>query len=477
MSNESEHRPNPLPDGEQQARRSGVGARLFGSRYAQMVQGDGLRARALRGSGWTIAGFGASQALRLTSNLILTRLLFPEAFGLMALAQVFLTGLNMLSDIGVGPSIVQNKRGDDPDFLATAWTLQIIRGVVLFLGMCVIAYPVSLIYDEPMLFPILMLIGLTALTAGFQSIGMATANRKMSLGRLTTIDLISQGMGIFTMVVWAAYHPTVWALVAGGVLASAVRVGAGHRLLPSAGNRLYFERNAASEIFHFGKWVFVATAMTYFGGEGLRLIQGYIVSIETLGIISIAGMLALVTNLLIVRIGGMVLFPALAQIHLERPEELAHKLRESRTKLFLMSLPMFVVLIVFGRDLITLMYDDRYLAAGGYLVIMATSAAVNAQRTPFGMVLIATGDSFGHAVIMFVRACARMAAVYIGFRMYGIEGMLIADIAAQGVIYPFEAWRLHKKKLWMPMFDLLVSVGFLMLGWLSYTTGPYLFTG
>ena len=471
MSNESQHESGR----DEQTVPTGMRARLVGSRYARMVQGDGLRARALRGSGWTVAGFGASQVLRLGSNLILTRLLFPEAFGLMTLAQVFLTGLNMLSDIGVGPSIVQNKRGDDPDFLATAWTLQVLRGLALFLGMCVVSYPVSLIYDEPLLFPILMLIGLTALTTGLQSIGMATANRKMSLGKLTTIDLISQGTGIFTMVVWAAYHPTVWALVGGGVLASVVRVGLGHRLLPSAGNHFRFERSAASEIFHFGKWIFVATAFTYFGGEGLRLIQGYMVPMDTLGIISIAGMLAMVTNQLIVRVGGMVLFPALAHIHLERPEELVHKLRESRTKLFLISLPIFLVLIVLGRDLIALMYDDRYLSAGVYLVIMATSASISSQRTPFGMVLIATGDSFGHAVIMFVRAIARMGAVYLGFTMYGIEGMLIADIAAQGLIYPFEAWRLHKRGLWMPMFDVLVSAGFLAIGWLSYSTGPYFF--
>ncbi len=469
MSSESQHETSR----DEQTVPTGMRARLLSSRYAKMMQGDGLRARALRGSGWTVAGFGTSQVLRLGSNLILTRLLFPEAFGLMALAQVFMIGLDMLSDIGVGPSIVQNKRGDDPDFLATAWTLQILRGIVLFLGMCVISYPVSLIYNEPILFPLLIVIGLLALTGGFQSIGMATANRKISLGRITTVDLFSQIIGLLTMVIWAAYFPTVWALAGGGLTGAMCRVFFGHRLLPSTGNRLRFERSAATDIFHFGKWIFVATSFTYFGGEGLKLIQGYLVPIDILGIISIAGMLAAVTNQLIIRVGGSVIFPALAQINLERPEELHSRLREARTKLFVFTLPMFLVLMFFGRELIHLMYDDRYQSAGLFLVIMATSAAINAQRTPFGMVLIATGDSFGHAIIMCVRAIARISAVYIGFSLYGIEGMLIADIGAQAVIYPFEAWRLRQNNLWFPVFDIMVFALYLALGALAYFTGPY----
>ena len=70
----------------------------------------------------------------LASNLILTRLLFPEAFGLMALGSVVLVGLQMFSDAGIGPSIAQSPRGDDPEFLDTAWTAQVLRGVILWLG-------------------------------------------------------------------------------------------------------------------------------------------------------------------------------------------------------------------------------------------------------------------------------------------------------------------------------------------------------
>ena len=91
------------------------------------LRGEGLKARAIKGSAWTVGGFGFEKILQLVSNLILARLLFPGAFGLMALVNVVLVGLAMFSDVGVVPAVVQDKRGEDPSFLNTAWTIQIIR--------------------------------------------------------------------------------------------------------------------------------------------------------------------------------------------------------------------------------------------------------------------------------------------------------------------------------------------------------------
>ena len=57
------------------------------------------------GAIWTFLGYGGSQLIRLISNLFLAWLLFPGAFGLMALINVLMQGLQMFSDIGLGPSI------------------------------------------------------------------------------------------------------------------------------------------------------------------------------------------------------------------------------------------------------------------------------------------------------------------------------------------------------------------------------------
>src|SRR4030067_3228097 len=108
-----------------------------------------LRQRVLQSGSWTLLGYGVNQALRLGGNLILTRLLFPEAFGMMAIIQAVAFGAHMLTDVGVGPSIVQNARGNEPAFLNTVWTVQIVRSVLVWVGLCALAFPLARFYGEP----------------------------------------------------------------------------------------------------------------------------------------------------------------------------------------------------------------------------------------------------------------------------------------------------------------------------------------
>ena len=91
-----------------------------------------LRNRALKAGSWNLVSLVASQVMRLGGNLIMARLLLPEMFGVMVIATTVSVLLHLLSDVGLRQNIIQSHRGDDPEFLNTAWTVQIIRGFVLF---------------------------------------------------------------------------------------------------------------------------------------------------------------------------------------------------------------------------------------------------------------------------------------------------------------------------------------------------------
>lgn len=427
------------------------------------LRGGGLRARTLRGASWTTIGFGAQQILRLISNLVLTRLLFPEAFGLMALAQVFSQGLAMLSDIGVGPSIVQNPRGDDPDFLATAWTMQVIRGFTLAIGMCLLAYPASWFYDEPVLFPLLAMLSIGTVLKGFQSIGVATATRTMQLGRLAILDFVAHSIGIIAMIVWAYYSRDVWALVGGGIIAEVCRISLGYRLLPSEGSRFHFERESASQIFHFGKWIFLATAMTYFGGQGLRLIQGSLVSMSELGMIAIAGSIAMPARIVIDRIVGGVLFPAFAEINRKDPERFVKRVRQARFRVILAIFPFFLVCIVFGQQIISLLYDARYQGAGIFFVILSSSTAIRMMRVFFAETMFVKDDSYGHAFVMFFSSGLHILGVVFGYLAGGIVGMLLGGVIAELLIYPLAVIRVRRQGVWVPSIDLVMIAIYLAI--------------
>ena len=121
--------------------------------------GKGLTKRVVFATSWTLAGTVAGQILRFASNLILTRLLFPQAFGMMAIASAILAGLEMLSDLGVGPSIVRNPQPTRA-FLDTLWSMQVARGWLQWAVSLMIAYPIALWYGERALVYLIPAIGL-----------------------------------------------------------------------------------------------------------------------------------------------------------------------------------------------------------------------------------------------------------------------------------------------------------------------------
>jgi len=110
-----------------------------------------LESKAMRATFWTVMDYGCSMALRVVNSLVLTRLLMPESFGLMALVTTLVVGISLISDLGLGPSVIQSPRGDEPALLNTVWTLQVLRGIGIFAVSLMLAWPMPLIYHEPRL--------------------------------------------------------------------------------------------------------------------------------------------------------------------------------------------------------------------------------------------------------------------------------------------------------------------------------------
>ncbi|MCE8472371.1 oligosaccharide flippase family protein, partial [Rhodovulum sulfidophilum] len=165
----------------------------------------------------------------------------------------------MFSDVGIRTSITLSKSGDDPDYLNTAWTVQILRGAILWLAAFAISGPVADFYDEPLLAQLLPVVALNALFAGFMSTNMATANRHLRLGRQTVLNIGSQVLALALNIVLAFWLRSVWALIWGGLASTLFMVVASHTLMPGIRNRLRWHRASLGELIRFGKWIFVST--------------------------------------------------------------------------------------------------------------------------------------------------------------------------------------------------------------------------
>jgi O-antigen/teichoic acid export membrane protein len=389
-----------------------------------------LGKHALRGSIWTLGGYGASQAFRLANSLILTRLLTPHDFGVMNIVNVVLQGLQMFSDVGIRPSIIQSKRGDDPVFLNTAWTMSAIRGVFLWFIACIAAWPVSLFFGEKILFYIIPVSGLTALFSGLISTSMATANRKFAFGRLTALDLGLQIVSTGSAIVWAYFWPTPWALVVGGLVNAIAGLIASHTLLPGIKHRFIWDRESAKALIKFGKWIFLSTAITFLARQSDRIVLGKLSShtelgVSLLGVYGIAQMWSRLPAEVFEKLAMSVFFPIMSS-SINSATFDPHAIKRMRMSLLLPVALGCGAVFVIAEPTIQIMYRQPYWAAGQILAVLAIGTWIGTISYTYGAVLLAAGRpkyiSFGTAG----KTALFLAAAFPLYAKYGVLGIAIA---------------------------------------------------
>ncbi len=343
-----------------------------------------LTQRAFRAGGWSFAGFGLGQAMRLGGNLVMTRLLAPEMFGVIAVATMVTITLAMLSDIGLQQNIVQSRRGDDPAFLDTAWVVQIARGGVLWLAALLLAgalylanlrglLPPQSAYAAPVLPAVIAATALSAVIAGFSSTKIASAYRHFRQQRVVQIEVISQATALVTMVVLGIATRSIWALVAGGLVATLMVTVMSHLWMDGVSNRFRYEKKALGELISFGKWIFISSAVGILAINGDRILLGVYVDAHTLGLYAIAVLIVASIEGLLGRLFATVSLPALSEVARTGPAGLRKAYYRMRTPGDLLLLFLCGLLFAAGDLVIDLLYDPRYSTAGDMLKILSLS--------------------------------------------------------------------------------------------------------
>jgi len=408
------------------------------------VSKPSLRTRAVRGSTWTFLGYGGVQVVRLGGNLTLAALLFPEAFGLMAIVSVFLQTLQVFSDVGIAPSVVQSKRGDDPVFLNTAWTIQVGRGVILWLISCLLAYPVAGFYNQPLLMWLLPISGLTAVIAGVNSTKLFTAHRHLAIGRITAIEFFAAVIGITASIVFALIYRSVWALVVGGLVTAASKALFSHIALPGVTNRLAFNRESSRELIGFGKWIFLNTLFGALAMHIDRLFLGKLLTMETLGVYAIARNLAMMPDQLIKRMSTMIIFPVMAQTERDNPGQLGNRLLGPRRKVLLGSAVLLAPVACFSDVAVGFMYDDRYAMAAWMTPILLLGLWPAVLAGTLDRALLAIGKPAGLLCGTLARLVFVTSGLLIGYALFGVAGAVLAIALSESIRYAGVLIALHK---------------------------------
>lgn len=435
---------------------------------------DGLAKRATKSSVWTTLGFGLSQVVRLLSNAVLTRLLPPSMFGLSAIVGVVFQGLEMFSDIGVRTSIVQNKRGEEPNFLNTAWTVTVIRGWILFAISAALAYPAVLFYDEPLMVWLLPVAGLNSVILGFSSTRIYTAVRWLAVGRLTMIELVSQIVAVGVMITWAYISPSVWALVAGGAVNIICKTIGSHVALPGMPNRFCWEPEARKDIFDFGRWIFISTGFSFLAMQGDRLILSALVPMATLGIYSTAAQFSGLAASLSGNLATRVLAPVYARLMDEGGDKLRVGVGKYRAVLMAATLPIPASFAGFGTIIVGIIVGPEFRDAGWMLQLFAASATLDAIQSTIWPVLLASGDSYRYMIQAITRTILLTASLVVGFYLGGVQGLILGMAAGHLIGYPILAVAMRRTGTWLPWLDLAAVAYASFLGWVFWLIGQWM---
>jgi O-antigen/teichoic acid export membrane protein len=406
-----------------------------------------LKKRAIRGAIWTLFGYGSAQILRFGSNLVLTRLLVPEFFGLMAVVNTLRAGIDLFSDLGIPQSIVNNKRGEEPTFLNTAWTLQAIRGWILWLFFLLISFPAAKFYNDQRLLLLIPIVGLTSVFDGFSSTSIHTLHRRIDLGKMTRFEMTVQILTLSTMILAAWLNRSVWALAIGAVAGAIYRMVGSHWLIPGYSNRFAWDRQAVGEILSFGKWMFVATAITFLNEQADRLILAKLLSFKILGVYTIAYTLAGIPRELIKSLSYKVIYPTISNSLDEPRSILRAKILRQRRLILLGFAVVLAGLVSVGDLVIAVLYDKRYTDATWMMPIISCGIWFSVLFYTISPALIAIGKPLYNAQSNLAGFTVIGLGLPLAFYQFGTVGAIVAIALSDMPLYIVNVYALRKEKL------------------------------
>jgi O-antigen/teichoic acid export membrane protein len=359
-------------------------------------------------------------------SLIMTRLLFPEVYGLMTLVWAVLFGLQMFADTGITATIIRDPRGDEPDFLNTAFSTNVLRGLLLWVVSCLLAHPLAAIYGQPSLAQLLPATGLTALVHGFVSTSIYVRRRHMDFKRLTILSLAVEVITFVVVVTWAWFFRNVWAMVVSAVVGEMFQVAASHLYLPGIRNRFRWDKSALATFMAFGKWIYLSSVVYFLSTQSDRFLLGKYLNMALLGVYGTATVLSGAVQTVVLKINSDVLYPVYSRVLTGGAERLRRAVLRTRLVGGLAMIVPIAMMMVLGTRIVDVLYDRRYHEAGWMLQVLCVRLLIVAVVSNGESCLVALGHpKYGFAENL-SRAIALVVAVPVGWWQAGVHGLIWA---------------------------------------------------
>jgi len=264
------------------------------------------------------AGFWAA-ALRVVvrgsltiRTIILARLLVPDDFGLMAIATLSILLVERFTESGIDSALVQ-RRDDIRKYLNTAWTMQIVRSLVMAASLAIAAPFIAGFFNEPDATSIIRILSIGVLLKGFTNIGAVFFVKELRFDRYFILELSGKGLDVVVSIAYALVYPTVWALVFGVLAGTLARLATSY-MIHDYRPRLEWIWDHVKKLFDFGKWILVSNIINYASGNLDDLMVGRALGIQALGFYRMAYNFSQAVATEVTQVTNQVAFPTYSKI-------------------------------------------------------------------------------------------------------------------------------------------------------------------
>jgi lipopolysaccharide exporter len=395
------------------------------------ASGGTLSQRAARGGFWAFFSYGGGRLLGVIRSIILARLLLPDDFGLMGLAEVATGFLAVMTEMGVAPTLI-HKQDANGDVLHTAWIISVLRGILLCIITFLAASPTAAFFGTPALTPILQVMAFMFIASGLNNTGLILLKKELEFRTLAYFDLAVNASSLIVATIAAVILRNTWALVL-GALSQALVILIGSYIIHPFRPRPKWHSGAAKDVLNFGKYIFGAGIVNYFLTQGDDALVGKILGTAQLGFYGMAYKLSNMPTTSITHVIGRVAFPAYAKLQNDIPA-----LRQAYLRILkitsLLAVPMAGGLFALAPELVQLLYGQNWLPMIPSFMVLCAYGLERAVNASVGALFNAKGKPQIPFYLVIFKLILLALMIYPLTVRYGILGTSVASALVAVII-------------------------------------------
>jgi len=384
-----------------------------------------LREKAAKGLVWSAIHRWGRAAITTVFFVILSRLLTPEAFGLVALASIFTDFVEIFLDQGTSVAIVQRAEVER-EHLDTAFWISILTGILLTAGSIAASGLLAAFFHEPRLAPVLSVLSLSFILNALSGTQIAILQRKLAFKKLAARSLTATTVGGVVGVSMAFAGFGVWSLVAQSLargLAAAVVLWRASDWRPG----FSVSRKHYKELFSFGVAVVGNNVLNIVVRHSDDFLIGYYLGPTLLGYYTVGYQLLLIIIRLVTEITNTVAFPTFSRIQ-HQPERTRRAFYNVTQYTSLLAFPVFIGLATLAPEFVPAVFGEQWAPSIPVMQVLALIGILQSVLAFNGSVMRACGKPSWQFGVMLLNAICSV----IGFALAVRWG--IVAVAASLVI-------------------------------------------